>query len=42
MVDDQLWNGTHNGEQVSEGTYYYILDLGTEIGTTKGWIQLIR
>jgi len=42
MVEDQLWNGTHNGEQVPEGTYYYILDLGAEIGTTKGWIQLIR
>ena len=42
MVEDQLWNGTQNGEQAPEGTYYYILDLGAEIGTTKGWIQLIR
>lgn len=42
ISEDRLWNGTQNGEQVPEGTYYYILDLGTEVGTIKGWIQVLR
>ncbi|MDM9632821.1 gliding motility-associated C-terminal domain-containing protein [Robiginitalea aurantiaca] len=42
IVEEQLWDGTQYGKQVPKGTYYYILDLGPEIGTTKGWIQLIR
>jgi gliding motility-associated-like protein len=42
MTEDQLWDGTYNGKQVPKGTYYYILDLGPENGTEKGWIQLIR
>ncbi|MCL6268237.1 Calx-beta domain-containing protein, partial [Flagellimonas myxillae] len=40
---DSSWNGTRDGKDVPDGTYFYILDLegdGTEI--VKGWIQIIR
>ncbi|WP_430906644.1 gliding motility-associated C-terminal domain-containing protein [Maribacter sp. 2-571] len=49
MVQDQtteeIWDGTWKGEQVPDGTYYYVLEVqvnggGPEI--KKGWIQLIR
>ncbi|TCD10570.1 T9SS type B sorting domain-containing protein [Pedobacter frigidisoli] len=36
------WDGTVNGSPLSEGTYYYIIDLGTGIGTFKGFINIIR
>ena len=42
MTDDQVWDGTHKGNQAPEGTYYYILDLGPDREVAKGWIQLIR
>ena len=36
------WDGTVNGSPLAEGTYYYIIDLGTGIGTFKGYINIIR
>ncbi|MFZ9004447.1 MAG: gliding motility-associated C-terminal domain-containing protein, partial [Robiginitalea sp.] len=42
MTNDEVWDGTHKGNQAPEGTYYYILDLGPDREVAKGWIQLIR
>ncbi|MEO1010021.1 MAG: gliding motility-associated C-terminal domain-containing protein [Bacteroidota bacterium] len=42
MTDDRVWDGTWEGEDAPEGTYFYILNLGEGFGTRKGWIQLIR
>jgi len=36
------WDGTLNGSPLAEGTYYYILDLGTGLGNFKGYINIIR
>lgn len=36
------WDGTINGSPLSEGTYYYILDLGSNLGNFKGFINIIR
>ncbi len=36
------WDGTLNGSPLSEGTYYYIIDLGNGIGTFKGYINILR
>ena len=36
------WDGTINGSPLAEGTYYYIIDLGNNIGTFKGFINIIR
>ncbi len=42
MTEDEVWDGTFNGDQSPEGTYYYILELGPDLEVQKGWIQLIR
>ncbi|WP_316795655.1 lamin tail domain-containing protein [Pedobacter agri] len=36
------WDGTVNGSPLEEGTYYYIIDLGSGVGTFKGYINIIR
>lgn len=36
------WDGTINGSPLNEGTYYYIIDLGSGVGTFKGFINIIR
>ncbi|MCX2575008.1 lamin tail domain-containing protein [Pedobacter sandarakinus] len=36
------WDGTINGSPLAEGTYYYIIDLGSGIGTFKGFVNIIR
>ena len=36
------WDGTLNGSPLSEGTYYYILDMGSGLGNFKGFINIIR
>lgn len=36
------WDGTINGEQVPTGTYFYVLDTGTDKGAYKGHVNIIR
>ncbi len=50
MTDEVIWDGTWEGKQAPDGTYFYVLNLtlpddveGFDTNTTKkGWIQLIR
>ena len=50
MTDEVIWDGSRDGEEVPDGTYFYVLDvtLQEEVegvatnSTKKGWIQLIR
>jgi gliding motility-associated-like protein len=39
---DNSWDGTFNGTQLNEDTYYYIVDFGTQRPKLKGYITLIR
>ncbi|MCX7727918.1 MAG: gliding motility-associated C-terminal domain-containing protein [Bacteroidia bacterium] len=36
------WDGTVNGEQVPTGTYFYVLDTGTDKGVFKGHVNIMR
>jgi len=36
------WNGTYNNTPLSEGTYYYVVELGTGLGIFKGFITIIK
>lgn len=36
------WDGTINGEQVPTGTYFYVLDTGTDKGSYRGHVNIIR
>jgi len=50
MTDEVIWDGSRDGQEVPDGTYFYVLDVtlqeeveGVAMSTTKkGWIQLIR
>lgn len=50
MTDEIIWDGTWEGKDAPDGTYFYVLNLalqeevdGVDTNTTKkGWIQLIR
>ena len=42
MTPDNTWDGTRNNQEVPDGTYFYILDLGDGSEIQKGWIQIIR
>ncbi len=50
LSDEVIWNGTRDGKNVPEGTYFYVLNVtlleeveGVDTNSTeKGWIQLIR
>ncbi|MUH36851.1 DUF11 domain-containing protein [Zobellia amurskyensis] len=50
MTDEVIWDGTWEGKQAPDGTYFYVLNVtlqeeveGFDTTTTKkGWIQLIR
>ena len=50
LSDENIWDGTRNGKNVPEGTYFYVLNVmlqeeveGVDTNSTKkGWIQLIR
>jgi gliding motility-associated-like protein len=39
---DNSWDGTFNGTQLNEDTYYYIIDFGTQRPKFKGYITLVR
>ncbi len=39
---DNSWDGTVNGAPLSEGTYYYVIDFGTDRLKLKGYITIIR
>jgi gliding motility-associated-like protein len=36
------WDGTANGKQLAEGTYYYFLTLNNGTGTVKGFVTIVR
>lgn len=36
------WNGTHNGKELPDGTYYYLLKCPDSKKTRKGYITLLR
>jgi gliding motility-associated-like protein len=36
------WDGTLNGSQLAEDTYYYIVDFGPGIEKIKGFISIVR
>jgi gliding motility-associated-like protein len=38
---DNSWKGTYNGNQLPDGTYYYIVELTTESEVRKGFITLV-
>jgi gliding motility-associated-like protein len=39
---DNTWNATYNGSYLSEGAYYYQVDLGDGKGVLKGMLNIIR
>lgn len=39
---NNTWDGTINGQPLAEGTYYYIIDFGTNKLKQKGFITLVR
>lgn len=39
---DNSWDGMFNGQPLAEGTYYYLIDFGTEKLKQKGFITLVR
>jgi gliding motility-associated-like protein len=36
------WNGSYQGNQIPTGTYFYILDTGTDKGKYKGTVTILR
>ncbi|RAJ29254.1 MBG domain-containing protein [Pedobacter cryoconitis] len=39
---DNSWDATLNGVPLNEGTYFYIIDFGTEKRVFKGYITIVR
>ncbi|TKC55567.1 T9SS type B sorting domain-containing protein [Pedobacter hiemivivus] len=39
---DNSWDGSYNGSQLAESTYYYVIDFGSGFGKLKGFITLVR
>ena len=50
LTSEVIWDGSRDGKEVPDGTYFYVLDVTFRDGiedaetntTKKGWIQLIR
>ncbi len=50
LTSEVIWDGSRDGKEVPDGTYFYVLDVTLRDGiedaetntTKKGWIQLIR
>jgi gliding motility-associated-like protein len=40
--NDRPWDGTWNGQDLPDGTYFYYLDFGDGKQTLKGFIELLR
>ncbi|MDB4905051.1 MAG: hypothetical protein JWQ63_4332 [Mucilaginibacter sp.] len=36
------WNGTYNGSQLPEATYYYVIDLKNNTPKITGWVFVVR
>jgi gliding motility-associated-like protein len=36
------WDGTYNGDALAEGTYYYIINLGSGRDKLKGFVSIVR
>ena len=36
------WTGLYNDRELPEGVYFYILNLGGDLGVKKGTITIIR
>ncbi|MEJ6981373.1 MBG domain-containing protein [Pedobacter sp. P351] len=36
------WDGTSNGDALTEGTYYYIITLGSGFDKVKGFVSIVR
>ncbi|WP_448698292.1 lamin tail domain-containing protein [Mucilaginibacter sp. AW1-3] len=36
------WGGTYNGQPLTQGTYYYVIDLGTGAPKYTGYVNIIR
>jgi len=39
---DNSWDGTLNGNPLAEGTYYYVIDFGTNKRVFRGFITVVR
>jgi len=35
------WDGTYKGQKLAEGAYYYIIDLGSGLGTMRGSLNIL-
>ena len=42
--ETKQWDGTYNGNELPSGTYYYVIETGSNIGesTYSGYINLVR
>jgi gliding motility-associated-like protein len=36
------WDGTWNGKDLPDGTYFYVLNLGGQAGRLEGYLQILR
>jgi len=36
------WAGTYNGQPLTQGTYYYVIDLGSGAPKYTGYVTILR
>jgi gliding motility-associated-like protein len=41
-TNSNAWDGTWNGKDLPDGTYFYILNLGGNLGKLEGYLQILR